>query len=316
MVTTMLTTMLTMAARRLAQTATILATAFLLHEPRAMAGPERVAYPETDLAGYLLYQVVNRPDNNQVRYLYANDLAVKGAREGDQLPAGAKLILEAFKAKLDENGDPVEDANGSYMKGEQAFYTIMEKQEGWGQDYPAELRNGDWDYAVILPDKSHKAEVAVEKCLTCHLEQVGPEGDFVFSLDSLIQVARALQVGGAVAEETVAPASSQVATASGDAAKGEKLFRRCKACHIADQSGTHKIGPNLFAVVGRGIGVAEGYKYSKALIGLQGGTWDAAALDAWLTNPKAFAKGTKMSFPGFKKPTDRADVIAYLESLK
>ena len=293
--------------------------AILMASAPAWAGPERIAFPDGDLAGYLLYGVQNRPDNKQVRYLYANDVAVKGAKEGALLPPGSKLILEAFAAKLNDQGEPIEDPNGHYLKGDQLFYTIMEKQDGWGQAYPADLRNGDWDYAVILPDRSHKEGVEVEKCLVCHRDQVGPDLDYVFSLDRLVEAAAALQGIAPAAPATtsqVAAATSGDAATGGDAAKGEKLFRRCKACHIADGSGKHKIGPNLFGVVGRDIATAAGYKYSNALIALQGQVWDQANLEAWLTKPSSFAEGTKMSFPGFKKPEQRADVIAYLESLR
>ncbi|NCW66550.1 MAG: cytochrome c family protein, partial [Rhodobacteraceae bacterium] len=70
-------------------------------------------------------------------------------------------------------------------------------------------------------------------------------------------------------------------------------------------------GPSLYGVVGRAAGSIEGYKYSKAMAG-SGLVWDAETLDAYLTNPKKYLKGTKMAFAGLKKEKDRADVIAYL----
>ena len=97
---------------------------------------------------------------------------------------------------------------------------------------------------------------------------------------------------------------------AGDAAKGEKVFKKCKACHVV-QEGKNKTGPSLYGVVGRAAGSIEGYKYSKAMAG-SGLVWDAETLDAYLTNPKKYLKGTKMAFAGLKKEKDRADVIAYL----
>ncbi len=97
---------------------------------------------------------------------------------------------------------------------------------------------------------------------------------------------------------------------AGDAAKGEKVFKKCKACHVVEE-GKNKTGPSLYGVVGRAAGSIEGYKYSKAMAG-SGLVWDAETLDAYLTNPKKYLKGTKMAFAGLKKEKDRADVIAYL----
>ncbi len=100
--------------------------------------------------------------------------------------------------------------------------------------------------------------------------------------------------------------------AEGDAAAGEKVFKKCKVCHTFDP-GKKKIGPHLKGVIGREAGSVEGYKYSKAMLAADI-TWDEANLDKYLTKPKAFMKGTKMSFAGLKKEAQRADVIAYLKA--
>jgi cytochrome c2 len=97
---------------------------------------------------------------------------------------------------------------------------------------------------------------------------------------------------------------------AGDAAEGEKVFKKCKACHVVEE-GKNKTGPSLYGVVGRAAGSIEGYKYSKAMAG-SGLVWDAETLDAYLTNPKKYVNGTKMAFAGLKKEKDRANVIAYL----
>lgn len=110
----------------------------------------------------------------------------------------------------------------------------------------------------------------------------------------------------------VAVLGSGAALADGDAAKGEKVFKKCKVCHTFDP-GKKKIGPHLKGVVGRKSGAVEGYKYSKAMAAADI-TWDEANLDKYLTKPKAFLKGTKMSFAGLKKEAQRADLIAYLKT--
>jgi len=102
--------------------------------------------------------------------------------------------------------------------------------------------------------------------------------------------------------------------AAGDPAKGEAIFAKCKACHTIDQGGANGIGPNLYGIIGKPIGKhAAGFAYSGDLAG-HGGTWDFANMDAWLTSPKKFASGTKMSFPGLSSPEDRANIILYLNA--
>lgn len=109
-----------------------------------------------------------------------------------------------------------------------------------------------------------------------------------------------------------------VLPAHAEVAKGEKVFKKCKACHTVDEGGKNKVGPNLFGVVGRAAGAVDGFKYSKAMKeAAEGGlVWDEANLDAFLKKPKKFMKKTKMSFGGIKKDAQRADLIEYLGTLK
>lgn len=102
--------------------------------------------------------------------------------------------------------------------------------------------------------------------------------------------------------------------AAADPAQGESVAKKCAACHTFTQGGAAKVGPNLWNVVGGPRARMEGFRYSEAMKS-SGGTWDYAALDQFLLNPKAFVPGTRMSFPGLKKPEDRAAVIAYLRTL-
>ena len=100
---------------------------------------------------------------------------------------------------------------------------------------------------------------------------------------------------------------------AGDAAAGEKVFKKCKACHMVTKE-RHKSGPHLVNLFGRAAGSAEGFKkYSKAMKG-SGVVWDAETLDAYLEAPKKYIKGTRMAFAGLKKEKDRANVIAYLQT--
>ena len=99
--------------------------------------------------------------------------------------------------------------------------------------------------------------------------------------------------------------------AEGDAAKGKKVFRKCKACHSLEE-GKNKVGPHLYALFGRAAGSLEDFKYSDAMKASEI-VWDEESLDAFLTKPKDFVPGTKMVFPGLKKEAQRRDLIAYLK---
>ena len=101
---------------------------------------------------------------------------------------------------------------------------------------------------------------------------------------------------------------------AGDATAGEKVFRKCKACHYVDKE-KNKSGPHLVNIVGRAAGSVDGFKYSKAMKG-SGLTWDEATLAEFLKKPKAYLKGTKMAFAGLRKDKDIDDVIAYLKAPK
>jgi len=118
------------------------------------------------------------------------------------------------------------------------------------------------------------------------------------------------------AEETVdAAASGLVAMiADGDVGKGEKVSKKCKACHVFDEGGKNKLGPALWGVVGRDIGSHDGFNYSGALNELEG-DWTYDKLDQFLAAPKNYIPGTKMVFAGVKKEKDRADLLAYLRTL-
>ncbi|MDO8802457.1 cytochrome c family protein [Phenylobacterium sp.] len=99
---------------------------------------------------------------------------------------------------------------------------------------------------------------------------------------------------------------------SGDLTNGKKVFAICKSCHTLVPGGANMTGPNLHGMFGRKPGTAEGYKYSD-VVKAATFTWDAEHLDQWLTSPKTFMPGTKMTFMGVKDAKDRTDLIAYLK---
>ncbi|HYZ49234.1 MAG TPA: cytochrome c family protein [Sphingomonas sp.] len=121
-------------------------------------------------------------------------------------------------------------------------------------------------------------------------------------------------IAGVAAEGGAAEAEVPIEArlASADPANGAKVFQKCAACHTAVKGGANGVGPNLWGVVGEAIGQgAGGFPFSDALKS-KGGAWDFGSLDHWLTSPRKFAEGTKMTFAGLSNGKDRADVIAYL----
>ncbi|NKB57780.1 MAG: c-type cytochrome [Alphaproteobacteria bacterium] len=109
----------------------------------------------------------------------------------------------------------------------------------------------------------------------------------------------------------LALALGSTSASAADANAGKKVFKKCKACHSL-KPGKKKVGPTLHGVLGNKAAGMKGYKYSKAMKAADI-TWDDKTLDAYLTKPKKFLKGTKMSFAGLKKQKDRDNVIAYIK---
>ena len=121
---------------------------------------------------------------------------------------------------------------------------------------------------------------------------------------------------GAATETAAAPAEVPLPTllASADVEKGKKVAKKCAACHTFDNGGANKVGPNLYSIVGRAKASTAGAKYSEALT-TKGGDWTLEDLDGFLGAPKKWLPGTTMGFAGIKKPEQRADLLAYLNSL-
>jgi cytochrome c len=106
-----------------------------------------------------------------------------------------------------------------------------------------------------------------------------------------------------------------VAHAEGDAAKGEKVFAKCKACHVVDQE-ANRVGPHLKGVIGRNVASVADYKYSESMLEFAKANpvWTDEVFLKYIENPKASVPKTKMVFPGLKKEEERADLLAYLKT--
>jgi cytochrome c len=132
----------------------------------------------------------------------------------------------------------------------------------------------------------------------------------------VIEAAEASTGEGAAAAEPAKAEPIAPLLAAADPSAGEKVFKKCQACHSGDKGGANKVGPNLWGIVGRPIAAHEGFSYSAAIKSFAaGGAWDYEKLASFITAPKAYIKGTAMGFAGLKKPDERANLIAYLRTL-
>tara|TARA_B100000029_G_scaffold489864_1_gene548086 strand:+ start:4537 stop:5067 length:531 start_codon:yes stop_codon:yes gene_type:complete len=143
--------------------------------------------------------------------------------------------------------------------------------------------------------------------------------DTIFYVEKPEKSAYQVEGAASVANTTSSEASNDISEsvsimklfASTSASEGEKVFKKCTACHSIAQGGANKIGPALWGVLGRKAGAVSDYKYSKAMAAY-GKQWSFEEMDGFLTKPKEWIKGTKMSFAGLKNSKERAAVILYM----
>ena len=140
--------------------------------------------------------------------------------------------------------------------------------------------------------------------------------DLIFYVEnpekSAYQVTNVTTVANTTTSETSSETGNIMALfASTSAADGAKVFKKCAACHSIAQGGGNKIGPALWGVLGRKAGTVSGYKYSKSMVAY-GKPWSFEEMNGFLTKPKDWIKGTKMSFVGLKNAKERAAVILYM----
>ena len=128
-----------------------------------------------------------------------------------------------------------------------------------------------------------------------------------------LEVAATNAAANSAEEKVVEAVDIKVLLAMGDLAHGEKVFKKCTACHQIAADGKNMIGPNLWGVIGRTSGSISDYKYSKAMKA-HGKEWSFEEMNSYLIKPQAHIKGTKMAFAGLRKEKDRASVILYMNS--
>jgi hypothetical protein len=147
------------------------------------AGGDRVAFPDSYAKG-IVYLVLDKPDNKQVREYFTSPAAAEAAKKGAPLPDGTVITVVQYAAQLDAQGNPTKDANGRFSKTNNILgFTVMEKRAGWGTAYPENVRNGDWEYQAFRADKTPNPDANLAACFNCHKPQAVQ--DFVFTHDSL-----------------------------------------------------------------------------------------------------------------------------------
>ena len=148
----------------------------------ALAGPDNVRFPNDYLRG-VLYQTVDRADVKQYRELYTQAEVVDAVRKGRPIPNGAVITLVQWSVEQDAGGVPLKDSNGRFIKKEILAHTVMEKRAGWGAEYPADMRNGEWEYQAFNAQGEPNPKANIKACFTCHLPHA--KQDFVISLAKL-----------------------------------------------------------------------------------------------------------------------------------
>jgi cytochrome c2 len=239
----------------------------------------------TDLAPYITEAVVEEAPQE------ATDAA---APVGDDAAAPAEEAMEAVE---EEANAIVEEATTTVAAAAEAVTeeatevaeAASESVEAAAADVTAALTGVQEDAA----EEVAAATEAAEDATTAATETV----------------AEATEAVTEAAESAAVPAFM----ASADPAAGEQVYRQCRACHVADAP-TNRVGPHLVDVVGREKASIEGFRYSDALSSLEG-NWGYEELNGFLENPRAYAPGTRMTYNGLRNEQDRANVIAYLESL-
>ena len=146
---------------------------------------------------------------------------------------------------------------------------------------------------------------------------IGKISDIAFHVDKpaksayKVDILENSQISSSVATKIEEKIDISALLALGDVSHGEKVFKKCSACHLINKGGENKIGPALYGVLGRKVASKQDYKYSKAMAAYDR-DWTFEEINGYLKKPQSYIKGTKMAFAGLRKEKDRASVILYL----
>ena len=152
----------------------------------ASAGTDNVRYPKDYTSGYTFYTSVDKTHPKRgpsIRDMLINPAGLAAAKAGKPLPSGTVIVMEVHRAEKDAAGKGVKDARGKYTKAGLNFVFVMEKRKGWGAEYPANLRNGEWEYAWFKADGARHERRDMKSCFGCHKRVA--KADYLFTLKQL-----------------------------------------------------------------------------------------------------------------------------------
>lgn len=149
--------------------------------PRPAPLEDRVGFPEGYPENFRLLFVFDRPDNRQVRVICGNDLAAS-VQPGEPFPYGSVMVMETWRARLSDDGQPMLDDDGHFIRESLSGIFAMRKEEGFGEAY-LEDRSGEWEYVAYRPNGEHLIPPErTNNCASCHLRQAGESVDFAFRM--------------------------------------------------------------------------------------------------------------------------------------
>ena len=159
--------------------------------------------------------------------------------------------------------------------------------------------------------------IAAELLIALIVIGIGKISDMAFHVEKpeksayKVEIQETVSTTNSKIEKVIEKVDISALLALGDIKHGEKVFKKCAACHLVNKGGANKIGPALYGILGRKVASKEDYKYSKAMAAYDK-NWSFEEMNGYLKKPQSYIKGTKMAFAGLRKEKDRASVILYL----
>src|SRR4051794_15689066 len=141
------------------------------------AETDKVAFPANYMKG-VMYTSHDLVQAKEYRELYITPAALDAARQDLPLPSGTVITLARYAVQLEANGNPAKDANRRFIKKELKAFRVMEERTGWGTEYQANKRNGEWEYQAFLPDRTADTKANPDSCFQCHKN--GDSANFMF----------------------------------------------------------------------------------------------------------------------------------------
>ena len=274
--------------------------------PEAKAPTEEASSGESEAASTAEAVVEQTEEAVDAAVDAASNAADAVADQSEEVAEAATEVVDSALEGAQAAADTVQEAAGDAVAG--AAETAEETVESASEQVEGAVEQAGEAAASAGEAVTDIAEAAAGNIEEATEAVAGAAGATVAAVTDTVEKA------AEAVDEAASGTGLMAAIGAADVAQGEKVAKKCKACHVFDEGGKHRLGPVLWDVVGRDIASHEGFSYSSALSGLEG-EWTYEKLDQFLAAPKTFLPGTKMVFAGVKKDQDRADLIAYLRSL-